>query len=253
MADIRPIPSPTPSTPTIPPQPKQLGLADVTALYQRYAADLAAARLAQRELLAPGGPELRPKLDDIEAELTYLLVRHHRPRVVTEIGTFHGWSTTWLLRALRDNGAGELHSYDIVDHARRSVPAALAEGRWTFHHGDVRQAGLTPGLIDYLFIDAAHTAPFARWYTTRLFAQLRPGIPISVHDVYHRRRAGRFSEGRVVLDWLAARRLGHFTASRAAAPAQYAELMAVRRSLGLAEPVHRGDRNPMIFFRLGSG
>ncbi|MEU8661351.1 class I SAM-dependent methyltransferase [Actinoplanes philippinensis] len=238
MADARPVPN-------------ILDLADVTGLYRKYADDLAAARDGQRALLKPGGPRLRPKLDDIEAELTYLLVRHHRPRTVAEIGTFHGWSTTWLLRALRDNGEGELRSYDIVDHARRSVPAALADGRWTFHHGDVRQAALTPGLIDYLFIDAAHTAPFARWYTARLFGQLRPGTPVSVHDVYHRRRAGRFSEGRVVLDWLAQRRLGHFTASRAAAPAQYAEILAVRESLGLAEPVHQGGRNPMIFFRLG--
>jgi predicted O-methyltransferase YrrM len=226
---------------------------DLTELYEKYAGDLTAARAAQRDLLAPGRPPLRPKLDDIEAEITYLLVRHHRPSVVAEIGTFHGWSTTWLLRALRDNGHGELRSYDIVDHARRSVPADLAEGRWTFHHGDVRQAaGLTPGLIDYLFIDAAHTAPFARWYATQVLPQLRPGIPVSVHDVYHRRRPGPFSEGRVVLDWLATRGLGHFTASRAAAPAAHAQLVAVRRDLGLTEPVHRGSHNPMLFFRLGS-
>jgi predicted O-methyltransferase YrrM len=226
-------------------------LSDVTALYEKYADDLIAARTAQRALLAPGGPRLNPKLDDVEAEITYLLVRHHRPRVVSEIGTFHGWSTTWLLRALRDNGVGELHSYDIVDHARRSMPADLADGRWTFHHGDVRQTALTPGLIDYLFIDAAHTASFARWYTTQVFPQIRPGIPASVHDVYHRRRAGRFSEGRVVLDWLGARGIGHFTASRAAAPAANTEIMAVRRRLGLTEPVHDGDHNPMIFFRFG--
>ena len=242
MADARPVPSPI--TPVAAPP-------DPAGLYHRYAGDLAAVQAEQRALLAPGGPALRPKLDDIEAELTYLLVRHHRPDVVTEIGTFHGWSTTWLLRALRDNGAGRLHSYDLVDHARRSVPAVLADGRWTFHHGDVRQSGLAPEQTGYLFVDAAHTAPFARWYTARLFPRLRPGTPVSVHDVYHRRRAGRFSEGRVVLDWLAARGLSHFTASRAAAPAIFAELMAVRQSLGLAEPVHHGGRNPMIFFRLG--
>ena len=75
-----------------------LTLNDVSALYLKYADDLAAARAAQRALLAPGGPRLHPKLDDIEAELTYLLVRHHRPALVAEIGTFHGWSTTWLTR-----------------------------------------------------------------------------------------------------------------------------------------------------------
>lgn len=226
-------------------------VAEIAALYQKYADDVAAAQVAQRALLAAGGAPLRPKLDDIEAELTYLLVRHHRPQLVAEIGTFHGWSTTWLLRALRDNGTGELHSYDIVDHARRSVPPDLSADRWRFHHGDVRQSpDLRPEQVDYLFVDAAHTASFARWYTRQVFPRLRAGTPVSVHDVYHRRRPGRFSEGRVVLNWLAAERLGHVTVSAVAAPARYAEVMKVRRDLGLAHPVHQSGPNPMLFFRL---
>jgi len=229
--------------------PAPLELTDLRALYTRYAEDLAAARHAQRDLL--GRARLRPKLDDIEAELTYLLVRAHRPAVVAEIGTFHGWSTTWLLRALRDNGTGELHSYDLVDHARRSVPGELSAGRWTFHHGDVRASAVDPAALDYLFVDAAHTAPFARWYTQALFGGVLPGTPVSVHDVYHRRRPGRFSEGRVVLDWLAARGLPHFTASSVAAPDRYAALVATKRALGLAEPVHQLGPNPMLFFRAG--
>src|SRR5262245_9357247 len=82
-------------------------------LYRTYAEDLRVAREAQRELLAQR--DLRPKLDDIEAELTYLAVRAVRPESVVEIGSFHGWSTTWLLRALRDNGAGHLYTFDVVD------------------------------------------------------------------------------------------------------------------------------------------
>ncbi len=37
----------------------------------------------------------------------------------------------------------------------------------------------------------------------------------------------------------------------AAAQARHAGIMAVRQSLGPAGPAHPGDRNPMIFFRLG--
>jgi hypothetical protein len=55
----------------------------------------------------------------------------------------------------------------------------------------------------------------------------------------------------VVLDWLGARGIGHFTASRAAAPAANTEIMGVRQRLGLTEPVHSGDHNPMVFFRFG--
>ena len=54
-----------------------------------------------------------------------------------ELGTFQGWSTTWILRALRDNGHGHLHSFDQVDAVLRTVPADLADGRWTFVPGDV--------------------------------------------------------------------------------------------------------------------
>src|SRR5262245_54360322 len=105
-------------------------------LYHRYAPDLRLARESQRELLAQRA--MRPKLDDIEAELTYLLLRESRPSAVVEIGSFHGWSTTWILRALRDNGHGQLSTFDIVDHVRRTVPADLVDGRWTFVAGDVR-------------------------------------------------------------------------------------------------------------------
>jgi predicted O-methyltransferase YrrM len=33
---------------------------------------------------------MKAQLDDIEAEITYLLLRHARPETVVEIGTFHG-------------------------------------------------------------------------------------------------------------------------------------------------------------------
>lgn len=229
------------------PAPQTIELESVLQLYRSHADALGAARDAQRSLLSRR--DLRPKLDDLEAEITYLLVRAAAPTRIVEIGTFHGWSTSWLLRALADNGHGHLHSYDIVDHAVAAVPEELAGDRWTFHHGDVRTAAdLQPSTIGYLFIDAAHTARFARWYVAELLQHVDGGTPVSVHDVYHRRRAGRLSEGRVVLEWLARRQLGHFTASARAAPRVYGEIQAVRRSLGLSEVVHREAPNPMIYF-----
>lgn len=223
----------------------------VLGLYRKHADALGAARDAQRALLS-ANRGLRPKLDDVEAELTYLFVREARPSRIVEIGTFHGWSTSWLLRALADNGTGRLHSYDIVDHVLGTVPGDLSGDRWTFHHGDVRAATtLAPPAIGYLFVDAAHTARFARWYVDALLAKVPPGTPVSVHDVYHRRRAGRFSEGRVVLDWLSRRGAGHFTASAKAAPHAFREISAQKRALGLGDAVHQAAPNPMIFFTTG--
>ncbi|GAB1693504.1 class I SAM-dependent methyltransferase [Krasilnikovia sp. M28-CT-15] len=229
---------------------RPIDLAHVVKLYATYADDLARVREEQRRLLTVDEPRMRARLDDIEAEITYLLVRDVRPALVAEIGTFYGWSTTWLLRALRDNGTGRLHSYDIVDHVRRTVPAELSAGRWTFHQGDVRASGqLRPDTVDFLFIDAAHTASFARWYTRQVLPRVRTGVPVSVHDVHQRLQVGPFSEGRVVLGWLGSRGIAPFTAAPRAAREAYETIVDVKRSLGLAEPVHAGGRNPMIFFR----
>jgi predicted O-methyltransferase YrrM len=182
--------------------------------------------------------------------LTYLFIREHQPETVVEIGSLHGWSTTWILRALRDNGHGRLCSYDLVDHARRAVPVELAGDRWSFVHGDVRRAAIPrPEEIDYVFIDAAHTARFARWYLAEVLSPLRAGTPVSVHDVLHGRRPVPFGEGAVVLGWLAARDMAYFTSSRAAAPETYRQLSELKERLSLAERVHAGTDNPMIFFR----
>lgn len=220
------------------------------ALYREHTDALAAARHEQRELLRTR-PSMKARLDDIEAELTYLLVRERRPEKVVELGALHGWSTTWLLRALRDNGTGVLHTFDLTDRAAHVVPTDLAADRWTFHHGDVRaERRELPNDADHLFVDAAHTAGFAHWYTGRVFPSLPTGCPVSVHDVFHGRRAKPFSEGSVVLAWLAEHGIPHFTASAARAPEDHRALWRLREELGLSEPVRGAGKNPMIFFRL---
>ncbi|MER6945966.1 class I SAM-dependent methyltransferase [Nonomuraea sp. NPDC000554] len=222
----------------------------MSELYEKYAGDLRRARSEQRELRA-AIPGFVAQLDDIEAEITYLLVREHRPETVLEIGSLHGWSTTWLLRALRDNGTGRLYTHDLVDKARANVPTDLADGRWTFVRGDARKTLANHRhKIDYLFVDAAHTRRFARWYVAELFPTVAPGVPVSVHDVFHSTRPWLFSEGRVVLSWLARRGIGYFTASRAASPALNRRLVELKASLRMDEQVHEGGHNPMLFFKM---
>ncbi|PRY00860.1 class I SAM-dependent methyltransferase [Allonocardiopsis opalescens] len=223
----------------------------VSALYRAFATDLRAAREAQRRFLADRQATMKPKLDDIEAEMTYLLLRELRPRQVVEIGTFHGWSTSWLLRALADNGEGQLHSYDLVDNVKSNIPDDLAEKRWTFHHGDVRnELGTLPPDVDYLFIDAAHSGRFAHWYIEHLFPKVPSGTPVSVHDVFHGRRPLPFTEGAVLLRWLADKGVEYFTPAQAKAPETHRRLMELKESLGIAERVHDTKDNPMVFFRL---
>ncbi|MEV6860359.1 class I SAM-dependent methyltransferase [Streptosporangium subroseum] len=232
-------------------RPSEFTLDTLVGLYRKYSDDLRNVRDEQRAFRV-GNPAVDTKLDDLEAEITYLMMREHRPEVVVEIGSLHGWSTTWLLSALRDNGAGHLHTYDLIDNARHNVPGELSENRWTFTHGDARQelAGHRHE-IGYLFVDAAHTAGFARWYTDDLFHTVPAGTPVSVHDVFHRRRPWPFSEGRVVLSWLAGRGIGYFTPSRAAAPDVNRALVELKDTLNLGGAVHTGRNNPMLFFRMG--
>lgn len=190
---------------------------------------------------------LKPQFDDIEAEATYLLLREFKPHTVVEIAPDGGWSTTWLLAALRDNGSGRLFSYDIFDHCTRTVPRELAKGRWTFARGDfTKQLGLLPPRIDYLFLDCAHTAHFARWYVRELFPRLVPGTPIGIHDIF----PASGGESQVVRKWLLQRSVGYFTVSPAVAPDVYDRLLYVKRDLGIDEPIHDSRRNPMVFFRL---
>ncbi|HEY3686573.1 MAG TPA: class I SAM-dependent methyltransferase [Streptosporangiaceae bacterium] len=242
----------TTTRPTVRPADRAaaVDLDTATALYRKFRDPLGEARTAQRALLA-ANDGMKAQLDDVEAELTYLFLRDREPGTVVEIGALHGWSTTWILRALRDNGGGRLRSYDLIDRAGDNVPEDLAAGRWTFHHGDVR-TGLAelPDDLGYLFIDAAHTAGFARWYIERVFPRVPPGTPVSVHDVFHGRRPKPFSEGSVIVSWLADNGVPYFTASPARAPEDHARLGEVKRDLGLAAPLRTSRHNPMLYFRM---
>ncbi|EID52776.1 class I SAM-dependent methyltransferase [Saccharomonospora xinjiangensis] len=219
-------------------------------LYDRYLDSLLAVRDEQREEHERG---LIAQLDDIEAELLYLRIRRLRPARVVEIGALHGWSTMWILRALRDNGEGRLLSMDLLDAAPYTVPRELAR-RWTFRKGDARTLCRDwVSDVDYLLIDAEHTGRFARWYLSEVMPGLRCGVEVAVHDVFHRRRPLPWSEGAVLLSWLERRRFPQFTASRAAAPDVHERISQFRRKAGLTRPLHRGHRNPMVFFRIGPG
>ncbi|WTU53405.1 class I SAM-dependent methyltransferase [Streptomyces sp. NBC_00057] len=230
---------------------KKFPIEYIGELYEKYADSLGKVRDTQRDLLRERGSSMKAQLDDLEAEITYLMLRELRPEKVVEIGTFYGWSTMWILSALRDNGTGHLYSFDIVDNVVHNVPDELSRGRWTFTRGDARtNLPKIPSDVDYLFIDADHGARFARWYIENLFPAVPPKTFTSVHDVYHGRRPKPFSEGSVLVKWLAEQNVDFFTPSTAKAPQVEARLSAVKKRVGLGAPVRTSRHNPMIFFNL---
>jgi predicted O-methyltransferase YrrM len=227
-----------------------IDLGYVGQLYREYRGDLATVGAAQRKYGAAHRSTMTPQLDDLEAEITYLLLRATKPAAVVELGTFHGWSTSWILSALRDNGSGHLHSFDLIDNVVRNVPSELAEGRWTFVQGDIKETvEQVPPDTGYLFVDAAHTSRFARWYLDHLFPRVPADTTVSVHDVFHFRTTLPLHEGRVVVRWLDGHGVPFFTPSRAKARANFDALNALRRELGLL-PVRGDGDNPMIFFTM---
>jgi hypothetical protein len=107
---------------------------------------------------------------------------------VWEISAHHGYSTMWILSALRDNGHGRLVSFDIMENASKNIPDAL-RSRWKFVLGDIKQTMPqqrdTDGLPDYLFLDAGHSAAFGRFWTDSLLPQLRGHAYVSLHGVFN--------------------------------------------------------------------
>ena len=109
----------------------------IISLYGKYVKDLKEVRRQQKWFLIRHNNTLLrrlyrmrllttirwPMLDDVEAEVTYLLIRDRNPKLIMEMSPNGGWSTTWILRALRDNGAGgQLWSYDLHDMSTKLVP-----------------------------------------------------------------------------------------------------------------------------------
>ena len=234
----------------------------ILGLYRRYAADLQAVRRRQYwfhrrhdNALVRRMRKLRvrrhllfPALDDIEAEITYLLIRDRHPKTVMEMSPNAGWSTTWMLRALRANeNGGQLWSYDLHDTCTKLVPRALSRGRWHFVRGDARETAKLAAECDHLFIDSDHSPSFAAWYTETLFPHLPPGTVVSVHDVFHGNTPSE--EGDVVLSWLSARNRPFWTPSSSAAPDEASAIIRERGRLGLDYHIVRPHgRNPMLFF-----
>ena len=234
----------------------------VVDLYRRYLADLKAVRRQQywfhrrhdnwfvRRLrkLRLRRYMLFPALDDLEAEITYLLIRARRPKVVVEMSPNAGWSTTWILSALRDNGdGGQLWSYDLHETSTKVVPRRLAEGRWHFVQGDARETVPKAPDFDYLFIDSDHTRGFAEWYVKALFLRIRPGTIVSVHDVFHVPHPS--DEGEIVIEWLAGQGLSYWMPSPLADDKTARRILDEREQLGVDYVIHfRGCDNSMLFF-----
>ena len=218
----------------------------IKELYETYAEDLIKVINRHNTLRY----EINKGSDNVECEISYLLFRHFKPKTVFERAPNEGWSTCWILSALRDNGFGKLYSYDIVDLASKKVPKDLSEGRWAFVQGDaVKLLDEHDYTIDYLYIDADHYCEFTNWYLTKLIPNLKTGTPISIHDIYHDSHPETYiyEERGSVMKWLSDNSIPYFSPSKFKDQKVFEYLCSIRSNLGIPEIVDGGTVNPMIY------
>lgn len=95
-----------------------------------------------------------------EAAVLFLIARAAKPQFMLETGTFKGYSTQQIARALQLNGSGRLVTVDLATHTGEMVAAELMP--WvTFHRGlasrDFAQTLTDNDSIDVFFHDSLHT------------------------------------------------------------------------------------------------
>jgi len=140
----------------------------------------------------------------------YAVLRKLRPRVAVETGVCNGVSTAFLLLALAENGAGELHSLDLPEVAGQDygpdtfwdgkggavIPPAKEPGwmvpgrlrdRWRLVLGRSQQE-LPPlleqlGTIDFFMHDSEHSEECMRFEFEAAWGALRDGGVLAADDV----------------------------------------------------------------------
>jgi len=96
-----------------------------------------------------------------EAAVLYGLVRSLKPQLILETGTFEGYSTAEIARALQKNGTGHLVSVDIADKTGFRVPDNLQQ--FVTFRRSMSSLAMTTVLaqqkvsVELFFHDSAHT------------------------------------------------------------------------------------------------
>lgn len=128
-----------------------------------------------------------------EAAAIYALVRLLKPRVIVETGVADGVTSSYILRALEDNGAGKLYSIDLPSELLPpgEKPGWIVEeglrGRWDLRVGKAEEL-LPPlleevGTADLFLHDSLHTYAHMLFEFRAAWPHLRPGGLFLSHDV----------------------------------------------------------------------
>ncbi|MGB8322337.1 MAG: class I SAM-dependent methyltransferase, partial [Candidatus Acidiferrum sp.] len=131
--------------------------------------------------------------DPLLAQICFAVARVLRPNLAVETGVCYGVTSAYLLRAIRENHKGNLHSIDLPplgkggdDYVGRLIPPDLRE-KWTLHRGSSGKL-LKPllkkiGPIDLFVHDSMHTYRNMAREFALAWSALRPGGILISDDV----------------------------------------------------------------------
>ncbi|MFQ5915183.1 MAG: O-methyltransferase [Nitrospinota bacterium] len=128
--------------------------------------------------------------DWFSGQLLYCLIRYRRPMRIIEISTSSGYSTLFMALALRKNGFGRVHTFEIdasvAYAAMKNFERYHVKTYVDVHIGDARTnikrvEGITRS--EMLFLDSVHTETFARWFIETLVTKARKEALFQMHDI----------------------------------------------------------------------
>jgi len=222
----------------------------IAGLYETYGQDLITIRDQQRALhddLTRRG--IWCMFDDIEAELLYLFIREMGSGMALEIGSGSGWSTTWMLQALKSAGDGGLLSLDKHYNTPDFVPSELAEECWRFSKKDIREEPRESlEQPEFVLVDIDHQPELIDWIIEHVFPLVRSGGRIAVHDVF---ALATPAHGEAVAVFRYLDRIGvrPYTPSHCF-PASYRRINRARRKVGIDPDnlICPSKVNPLLVF-----
>jgi protein-L-isoaspartate O-methyltransferase len=96
------------------------------------------------------------------AHIIYGLIRWFRPQVCVEIGSFQGYVTAWMARAVEDNGDGFVFAVDdfslgtTAEQLHNNLVSLELANRVAIISADTMQEGFQMPQCDFAFIDGNH-------------------------------------------------------------------------------------------------